>query len=450
MKEQTSIPKHKLSRAASLIGAGAQIGLNYARFNVEKSLSGKDATAVAKAKLRRDSANAEVTFDAFSRLKGSPLKMAQMLSMDKNILPAPYAEQFQKSYYSAPPLSYPLVVKTFKRETGRSPTEVFDEFSHKAVAGASIGQVHRARKDGQDYAVKVQYPGVADSLKSDLNLVKPFAMRLFNLDAKSLAPYLAEVEARLMEETDYALELRRAQELAAQSGQLRNTHFPKYYPELSGPRIITMDWIDGLTLDKWIATGPTQEERNRIGQAIWDFYHFQIHQLRCFHADPHPGNLFVKDGELWVIDFGCVKQLDDGFYRRFFSLMDQARTSDPVDFEKMLMDLDLLRPGDTPHMRRKLASVYYQSIELLARPFHNGTFDFGDEGYVREIFEFSEQTRADREMSQLTSSRGDANAIYLNRAYYGLYNLEASLAARVEVQVPEFIHAVHEPLAVAG
>lgn len=437
--EQTSIPKHKLARAASLVGTGAQVGFNYARYNVQKRLAGGNAEAAAKAKSALDTANAELTFETFSRLKGSPLKMAQMLSMDKNILPAPYAEAFAKSYYSAPPLSYPLVVQTFKRETGKAPTELFDEFSRSAVAGASIGQVHKARKDNRDYAVKVQYPGVADSLQSDLALVKPVAMRLFNLDAKSLEPYFKEVETRLLEETDYALELRRSTELAEACAHLPNVRFPQYYPDLSGRRILTLDWVDGLTLDKWIGTDPDQEARDRIGQALWDFYHFQVHSLRVFHADPHPGNFFVKDDELWVIDFGCVKTLTEDFYRRFFSLMDDARRNSPVDFQQMLEDLDLLRPGDSAAARRKLARVYHESISLLSRPFSRGVFDFGDETYVHEIYEFSERTRTDKELDKITTSRGDANAIYLNRAYYGLYNLEGALRARVRTQLPEFL-----------
>ncbi len=446
MKEQNSIPKHKFTRAASLVGTGARIGLNYAKYNVQKTLNQGDAALDAQAKVDLDSANAALTYDTFSKLKGSPLKVAQMLSMDKNILPAPYANEFQKSYYSAPPLSYPLVVQTFKRETGKAPTEIFDEFTQKAVAGASIGQVHKARKDGKDYAVKVQYPGVAESLRSDLKMVKPFAMRLFNLDAAALEPYLKEVEARLLEETDYPLELRRSMEMAAASAHIPNTRYPQYYPELSGKRVVTMDWVDGLTLDKWVATDPSQEERDTIGQALWDFYHFQVHTLRSFHADPHPGNFFVKDGELWIIDFGCVKQLTDDFYHRYFSLMDNARVSNAVNFERMLEDLDLLRPGDTPQIRRKLATVYYESVSLLSRPFREKEFDFGDESYVREIYDFSERTRKDKELDKITTSRGDANAIYINRAYYGLYTLEATLCARIRTSLPEAV--LTEPVAV--
>lgn len=441
MKEQKSIPKHKLARAASLVQTGAVIGANFAKYHAQKALTGKaDREAL-------DKANAAATYDTFSKLKGSPLKVAQMLSIDKNILPSAYSSEFQKSYYSAPPLSYPLVLKTFKREVGKAPTDIFDEFSRQAVAGASIGQVHKARIGDRYYAVKVQYPGVADSLKSDLKLVKPFAMRLFDLDAQALDPYLQEVEARLLEETDYELELRRSIDLANRSSELPFVQFPRYHPELSGPRIITMDWVDGLPLDKYIATNPPQEERNRIGQALWNFIHHQVHELRQFHADPHPGNFLVHQGELWVLDFGCVKVLDNDFYHQYFALMDDVRVDNPVDFEQMLEQLDLLRPGDTPRIRRKLAEVYYQSVKILSRPYREEVFDFGDESYVRSIYEFSEQTRKDKELEKITSSRGNAHAIYLNRAFYGLYNLAASLCARIEARLPDHLTRKATPAA---
>lgn len=99
-----------------------------------------------------------------------------MLSIDRNLLPPAYATQFAKAQYSAPPLSYPLVVRTFRRVFGKQPPQIFSSFSKTAAHGASIGQVHRASKDGHEYAVKVQYPGVADSLRTDIRGLKPIAL----------------------------------------------------------------------------------------------------------------------------------------------------------------------------------------------------------------------------------------------------------------------------------
>lgn len=364
--------------------------------------------------------------------------MAQMLSLDRNLLPAAYQEQFSKAQYSAPPLSYPLVVKTFKAELGQGPRELYDEFTQTAVAGASIGQVHKARKGDKDYAVKVQYPGVADSLDSDLKIVRPFAIRLMNLDGASIDLYLNEVKERLTEETDYTLELSRGQELMEQSSHLQNIRFPRYYEEMSTRRILTMDWIDGVHLDQYYGEEHSQEERDRIGQALWDFCHFQVHSLKEFHADPHPGNFLVKDGELWVLDFGCVKKLPDWFYDAYFSLMSPEALKDDELFESLLCKLGLILESDGEYERRKLVPVFKESVELLSRPFFSKEFDFGDQSYLDEIYEFGERTGNDPELKKMTSSRGTAHALYLNRTYFGLYNLCGSLKAKVTTNMPEF------------
>ena len=425
MKEQTSIPKHKLGRAASLAGAGMKVGVNYLRYKGTKALTGKDEKDKFHERTAAD------TYKTFSKLKGGPLKLAQILSMDKNMIPEQYSDEFSKAQYSAPPLSYPLVVRTFQREVGKSPTEMFDTFSNKAAAGASIGQVHKATKDGKTYAVKVQYPGVADSLHSDLAIVKPIAMKLFQLEAKAIDPYMQEVESKLIEETDYELELRRSVELAERSSELDVTRFPKYFPEFSSQKILTMEWVDGLQLDQYAESDAPQEEKNKIAQALWDFYAHQIHTLRVFHADPHPGNFLVKDGVLWVLDFGCVKEVNDDFYEGYFRLMEPEVFQDRERLKPALYDVSLLLEDDDEAAVAKLLEIFQESISLLNKPYLAGVYDFGDEGYFEELAAFGERTRNDEELQAINSARGKADALYLNRTFFGVYNLMGLLKAEV-------------------
>src|SRR5690606_5459271 len=138
----------------------------------------------------------------------------QMLSMDKAVLPKAYSEKFTLAQYQAPPLSAPLVVNTFVKSIGKKPQELFDSFEPHAKNAASIGQVHEAWKEGKKLAVKIQYPGVAESIQSDLKMVKPIALRMFNLSEKELKKYINEVEGKLLEETDYELELKRSVEIS--------------------------------------------------------------------------------------------------------------------------------------------------------------------------------------------------------------------------------------------
>lgn len=430
MKEQTSIPKGKIGRAAALVNAGAKIGANYARYHTKRWMSGEDD----REGLHK--ANASDSYGALSRLKGGPLKIAQMLSIDTALLPTAYATEFSKAHYQVPPLSYPLVERTFRREFGCGPLEVFDEFSRSAVSGASIGQVHKAVKDGREFAVKVQYPGVADSLENDLRLVRPFAMRLFQLSAAEIDPYLDEVKARLIEETDYELEWRRGTDLAARTIGEVPVRVPRYYPELSTRRILTMEWVDGIPLDQFVESNPSQELRDRIGQHLWDFYHHQVHALRSFHADPHPGNFFVQGDELWVLDFGCVKEIPDDFHEAYFRLLEPGVASDPVLLEKSLRALDLVLDSDSARDREVLLAMFRESVQLLSRPFAEGDFDFGDPGYLAEVREFGERTGNDPEIRRIGSGRGSAHGLYVNRAYFGLYSLMGMLGARIRTTRP--------------
>ena len=165
MKEQSKIPTSKVQRAAKFVKTGAKVGGNYVKHYAKKALN----PSMGKEELHED--NARDIYNSLSELKGSALKVAQMMSMDKNLLPSAYQDKFSMAQYSAPPLSYPLVVKTFQQYFKQSPTQIFESFTKSAVNAASIGQVHQAQLDGQTLAVKVQYPGVASSVKSDLKLV---------------------------------------------------------------------------------------------------------------------------------------------------------------------------------------------------------------------------------------------------------------------------------------
>lgn len=267
MKERSSIPVSKVKRAGKFISTGAKIGTNYLKHYGRKLINPE----VSKDILHED--NARDIYNSLSELKGSALKVAQMLSMDKNLLPAAYQQKFALAQYSAPPLSYPLVVKTFRNTFGKSPDELFDSFTHKAVNAASMGQVHQATLNNRKLAVKVQYPGVAESVKSDLAMV--------NLNPAEYDEFIQEVEHRLMEETDYELELKRSIELSKACAHIPNLIFPNYYPEFSSGRVLTMDWLDGKPLGEAIKKGMDRETTGRVGQAMWDFYHYQMHVLKA-------------------------------------------------------------------------------------------------------------------------------------------------------------------------
>ncbi len=426
-QEQTSIPTSKVQRASKFIKTGAKVGGNYIKHYSKKLFD----PALTREQLDAD--NAEDIYNSLSELKGSALKVAQMLSMDKNVLPTAYQQKFTMSQYSAPPLSYPLVVQTFKRYLGKGPEAIFDTFTKNAVNAASIGQVHKATLGQKSLAVKIQYPGVADSISSDLKIVRPIAARMFKINTSELEQYIGEVESKLKEETDYQLELKRSIDITTLCKDLEGIVFPNYYPELSSERILVMDWIDGKHIKEWLATKPSQAVRNTVGQSLWDFYDYQIHELKQVHADPHPGNFLITErNELGIIDFGCVKEIPHDFYEQYFQLMTEDVLNPQFDIEALFLTLGFLTEQDTLKERAFFTNIFTEMIELLGRPFQQKTFDFGDDGYFKRIFEVGERVSKMKEIRNSKSARGNKHGLYINRTYFGLYNLLNEMGAEVK------------------
>ncbi len=434
MKYQNNIPSTKVERASKFVKTGFKVGGNYIRHYAKKAFD----SSLTREDLHED--NAADIYSALSELKGSALKVAQMMSMDRNLLPRAYTERFAMAQYSAPPLSGPLVVKTFTSYFGKTPQQMFDTFSMNAVNAASIGQVHVATKDGKKLAVKIQYPGVAQSVRSDLKMVKPFAVALMNLNEKDIDKYMDEVETKLLEETDYRLELRRSQEISAACAHIGGLRFSHYYPGYSSERVLTMDWVEGKHLDEFLKTNPSQEVRDKIGQALWDFYDFQVHTLRKVHADPHPGNFLMQpDGTMGVIDFGCVKDIPENYYVNYFTLINPDILSDPALTEQTFFGLEFLHDGDTREERQFYIELFREMIVLLGKPFHEEVFDFGNQAYFDRVFEYADRLSKMKELRESRVARGSKDALYINRTYYGLYALLNQLGARVRTSSPGWI-----------
>ena len=428
MKTIDYIPTSKIQRATKLVQTGAKVGVNYLKYYGEKMVNPE----LNKDKLNEN--NAEDIYDGLKSLKGSALKVAQMLSMDKSFLPQAFVEKFSLSQFSVPPLSAPLVLKTFKTNFGKSPYDIFDEFNANSINAASIGQVHKAVNNGKKLAVKIQYPGVANSISSDLALVKPIAIRMFNLQGKDSDKYFKEVEDKLIEETNYLLELNQSQEVVKACKKIENLVFPEYYPEFSSERIITMDWMTGKHLSEFTAVNTNQEVANKIGQALWDFYMYQIHILKKVHADPHPGNFLVNDeNQLVALDFGCMKQIPNEFYIPYFELIDKKVINNPKLFSDKLFELEILRSDDSKDEVTYFTDMFYDLLSLFTQPFQEENFDFSDPDFFGNIAKLGERFAKDTNLRKMNGNRGSKHFIYMNRTFFGLYNLMFDLKATIVV-----------------
>lgn len=425
MKSLDKIPVTKIQRASKILKMGTQVGANYVKYVGNKIVSGEE-----KARKQLNESNAEKIYDGLSELKGSALKMAQMMSMDENFLPSEFVERFSLSQFNVPPLSGPLVRKTLRTALGDYPENIFDEFNYESSYAASIGQVHRAKRGEQTFAVKVQYPGVADSISSDLKLVKPFALRMFNIKGEDVDQYFEEVESKLLEETNYELEAQQLQTARAHFLDLPFVRMPQVFPDFSSQKVITMEWMEGLHLSEYKAQETDQQKRNQLAQSLWDFYMYQVHVLKKVHADPHPGNFLVNsENELIALDFGCMKELPDEFYEPYFKLTKSKNIENREKLESILSELNMLRSADRAEEKELIIETFSKLLNILNRPFQNETFDFGDPDFFKELINLGEELKDQKELRKLNGNRGSKHFIYVNRTLYGLFSLMHNLKA---------------------
>jgi len=426
MKSIDKIPVGKLGRTTQMVKTGVKVGGNYLKYYSKKAFD-RELT-----RDQLDEENADDIYDGLKSLKGSALKVAQMLSMEKSLLPSAYVEKFSLAQFSVPPLSAPLVRKTFKKYQGEYPEDLYDSFNPESINAASIGQVHQATKAGRKLAVKIQYPGVAESISSDLAMVKPIAVRMFNLQGNDSDKYFKEVEGKLIEETDYILEVKQSKQISQKCAPIEGLRFPKYYEDLSSEKIITMDWMEGQHLSEFAKSNFSKKEGDKLGQVLWDFYMYQMHELKAVHADPHPGNFLVdKKSNLIAIDFGCIKQVPEEFYIPYFELAVPKNINNRTFFLEKLYELEILRQDDSDKEIDYFSKLFYEMLSLFTSPFHQETFDFSDEDFWNKISALCEKYSKDTELRKMNGNRGSKHFLYINRTFFGLYNLLHDLRAEI-------------------
>jgi predicted unusual protein kinase regulating ubiquinone biosynthesis (AarF/ABC1/UbiB family) len=282
-------------------------------------------------------------------MKGVLMKAGQMISFIFEALPDEAQASLATLQADAAPMAPSLAAAVVTEELGKAPERAFLEWSDLPVAAASIGQVHRAvTPDGVDVAVKVQYPGVDAAIETDLDAAEMMyavfsAMMLKGLDAKSLVD---ELRDRMREELDYRLEARNAQEFAELFAGHPWVRVPRLVPEFCTARLLTTEWVDGLTFDEFRAVA-SRETKQRAGEVIWRFAQHAVNHHGVFNGDPHPGNYkFHHDGSVTFLDYGLVKRWSPGEWETLSPSLDAIVVHrDPERLVAAMQTARFLRQG---------------------------------------------------------------------------------------------------------
>lgn len=419
-------PSSKFERGKIFAKTGLKLGTNYAKRRLKKVAGKRESPEESS---RFHSQNAQQVFNEFTRLRGTALKIAQSISMDQGLLPAEFTDVMSEAQYSVPPINKALARSIIKKELDRFPELVFKTFATEALAAASIGQVHKAvLKDGRTVAVKIQYPNVRETIKSDLGMAKILIKRMVKRGV-DLDEYFEEVESTLMEETDYIHE---GEQMEYFHKRFSNGKIitPQWIQDLSTAKVLTMTFIEGKHLKEFLQAQPSQKERNHFGQLLWGFFHDQVVQRDTIHADTHPGNfLFTGDGRLGVVDFGCVKKFPENFTRKYLQLLPTHVEGDDTLVRELFVDLDIIREHpDNPKKEERFFQFCKNYGHAFAQPYKVDRFDFGSPEFKELIDRFA------KEPPILNEPRGSKHFIYSTRVHLGLYNLLMKLEAEIDTR----------------
>ncbi len=283
------------------------------------------------------------------QMKGVMMKAGQLLGVMADALPDAARQALASLQADAPPMAPSLAESVVRAELGAAPEALFRRWEPVPVAAASIGQVHRAQLfDGRHVAVKVQYPGVAETFRGDLDnmgvvygLLTRFALP--GLDPEAV---VAELRARMVDELDYRIEAANQTAFAEHYAGHPFITIPAVVPELSTARVITSEWVEAASWRDFLATAD-EATRQRAGEVLFRFAQGSIHRFGCFNGDPHPGNYrFHPDGRVTFLDFGMVKRWAPGEWERLAPCMDAIVSDpDPVALLGAMETAGFLPPG---------------------------------------------------------------------------------------------------------
>lgn len=337
--------RHRAGRNLRLAALGARTGSGWARHRARRVFA--DAGRRRELDLEFELRTTEQVAEALGHMKGALMKVGQMASYLDQGLPDHVRSALAQLQDTAPPMSAELAAAVITEELGSAPTALFAEWDPVPIASASIGQVHRAMtRDGRAVAVKVQYPGVAEAVASDLDnagmIFAGLGVLFGGLDHKSL---VAELRTRLIEELDYRLEAENQRQFTEWYRGHPTIHIPDVVDELSTRRVLTTELSDGVRWDEMLSW--SQAERDLVGETLYRFAFGSLYRLAAFNGDPHPGNyLFHRDGRVTFLDFGLVKRFADGELAEFEEMIHHMVIDhDPAAFRASIERIGLLPPG---------------------------------------------------------------------------------------------------------
>ncbi len=419
-------------RSFKLLKLAAKVGSS----EVAQSIKSKLGVGETRLEARMD--QAKYITENLAQLKGAAMKVGQLLSIDSaDYFPPEAMAILSKLQATAEPVAFEVIRHVLEADLTPQALRELDELKSEPDAAASIGQVHRARIGSQEVAVKVQYPGVAESIDSDLKILRGLANTLVGATGRdvNLTGMFQELARVLKQEADYKTEMALMQEYKGRIQSLPDAELyrvPTPLPSHSGRRVLTMTWESGANIDVWLRSRPQTERRERIAHAILQLFCREFFEWGLVQTDPNFANFLIgKDANtgkdiLVLLDFGATIRYEDDFrlqYRNFLSAMGS------LDAEKIVAEgvaFGLLSEKESAETKVLFSELMKISIEPFFAELQ--PFKFEDADYARRTREAG--TRFAR---SLKHSPPPERILFLQRKLGGLFNFVKKLDVQLNL-----------------
>lgn len=435
MTDKTELKSAKVpqSRLARLSGMGALAGRIAGNALLE---SGKQLAKGQKPQLSSvllTEANARQVADKLAKMRGAAMKVGQLLSMDAgNLMPQELAVILERLRAEAMTMPAHQLFDVLERNWGEDWQDQFSRFSFDPVAAASIGQVHKAlTSDGRQMAVKIQYPGIKESIDSDINNVVSL-LRLSGLLPASLEiePLLDEARIQLRREADYLREgeqIRIYQQFVDEYPLREHLCLPEFHDDLSTAEILCMSFMPGEPLEQ--AMVRRRGDVDHVMTVLMDLFFAELVEFHCVQTDPNLANYMYEPDtkQLILLDFGAVRHFSPEFVANYLRAMKAAALQDRVALRDALQQLGFFQKDITAANVEVVLDIFSMATEPLR---YEGEYDFARANLAQRI----------RDLGMSISSDPDAwhtpppDILFLHRKMGGLYLIATRLQARLDVK----------------
>ena len=372
---------------------------------------------------------AEILVDHVGKLKGAAMKAVQTLSVEGyDFFPPEVMQVLEKLQSQAPPVSSEILINQIRNELGEENFTQLESLSQEPLASASIGQVYRAQYKGRAVVVKVQYPGVAESVDDDIATLNKLLKGLLLVSGKKIDfdDLMAEAHRVLKLETNYLNEmasLKRYKELFSGSDYL----IPEVFPEMCTGKVLVMSFEQGLEYTDWLKTSPPEILKQKVADQLLSLYNKEFFENRLVQTDPNPANFLVQaDGQIVLLDFGATIEFETDFVRQYQQLVRKVFSRDRAEILQMVFTMNFLDPKEASEVQE----AFVDFLLLSMTPFDENLqpFDFGDSEYSQQV-----RTEAMRFSRMLKYSAPPKKLIFLHRKLGGIFMLLKKLDVKADI-----------------